>query len=146
MKRLHFIYAAAPLTVALNAVPGMLGGIWRMVVAGILAVLLWAVVWLRVYTNKRLRPEFAVLAIIPALAYHILAAAGPQYAATFSTPGWQNFNFFLWLAGIFVTIRALLPTPQEFKGRLVTDSVYIFMTIITVVYGLSCWATTHTII
>ena len=100
MKRLHFIYAAAPLTVALNAVPGMLGGIWRMVVAGILAVLLWAVVWLRVYTNKRLRPEFAVLAIIPALAYHILAAAGPQYAATFSTPGWQNFNFFLWLAGI----------------------------------------------
>lgn len=143
MKRLNFIYAAAPLTVALNALPGMLDGVWRMMLAGVLAVALWAVLWLRIYTNKKLRPEFAVLVMIPALSHHILEAAGPEYASTFHTPGWQNFNFFLWVASIVVTIRALLPTPQEYKGRLAADSVFIFMTIISVVYGLSCWMTTH---
>ena len=146
MKRLNFIYTAAPLTVALNALPGMLDGVWRMLAAGVLALALWAVVWLRVYTTKKLRPEFAIMAVVPALSYHLLGAAGPEYAASFQTPGWQNFNFFLWIASIAVTIRALLPTPQEYKGRLATDSVFIFMTIITVVYGLSCWATTHSII
>lgn len=145
MKRLNFIYAAAPLTVALNALPGMLDGMWRAVTAGILAVALWAVVWLRVYTTKKLRPEFAILVVVPAMVYHLLGAAGPEYAATFHTPGWQNLNFFLWLASIGVTIRALLPTPQEYKGRRASDSVFIFMTIITVVYGLSCWASTHNI-
>ena len=143
MKRLNFIYAAAPLTVALNTLPGMLGGVWQLVTAGVLAVMLWAVVWLRVYTNRKLRPEFAIMVIVPALGYHILQWAGPEYATTFYTPGWQNFNFFLWLASMFVTIRALLPTPQEYKGRLAGDSVFIFMTIITVVYGLSCWMKTH---
>lgn len=144
MKRLHFIYAAAPLTVALNALPSLADGVWRMVIAGVLALALWTVVWFRVYTNKKLRPEFAIMVMLPALSYHILQVAGPEYAATFHTPGWQNFNFFLWIAGIFVTIRALLPTPQEYNGRLAGDSVFIIMTIITVVYSLSSWATTHT--
>ena len=132
MKRLSFIYAAAPLTVALNTLPGMLDGAWRVILAGILAIARWAVVWVRVYTNTNLRPEFA-----------ILGACNPEFAATFQTPGWQNFNFFLWLASIIVRIRALLPTPREHKGRLASDSVFIFMSIISVTYGLSCWMTTH---
>ena len=143
MKRLSFIYAAAPLTVALNTLPGMLDGAWRVILAGFLAIALWAVVWVRVYTNKKLRPEFAILIILPALCHHILGACNPEFAATFQTPGWQNFNFFLWLASIIVMIRALLPTPREHKGRLASDSVFIFMSIISVTYGLSCWMTTH---
>lgn len=143
MKRLNFIYLAAPLTVALNSIPGMLGGIWQIVTAIVLALALWGVVWVRIYTNKKLRPEFAVMAIVPATSYHILQAAGPEYMATFNTPGWQNFNFFLWLGAIAVMIRAFLPTPEEYKGRMAADSVLIFMSIITTIYSLSCWATTH---
>lgn len=143
MKRLNFIYLAAPLTVALNTLPGMLGGVWRISAAIIIALALWGVIWCRIFTNKKLRPEFAVMAVVPATSYHLLQAAGPEYMATFNTPGWQNFNFFLWLAAIAVTIRALLPTPEEYKGRLAADSVLIFMSIITTVYGISCWATTH---
>lgn len=146
MKRLNFIYLAAPLTVALNAVPGMFGGLGRIIVAVILALALWAVVWIRLYHTGKLRPEYAVLSVVPATCFQLLQAAGPKYSSTFSTPGWQNFNFFLWLAAIFVTIRALLPTPEEYKGRLASDSVFIFMTIITVVYGISCWASTHALI
>ncbi len=143
MKRLSFIYAAAPLMVALNALPGMLGGVWRCMAAVVISLALWAVMWLRFYTNRRLRPEFAILVIVPALFHHILQSAGQQYIATFQTSGWQDFNFFLWAAAIFVFIRAILPTPEEYKGRLSGDSVFIFMTIISVVYGLSCWVTTH---
>lgn len=143
MKRLSFIYFAAPLTVALNTLPGMLDGVWRVVVAVVLALVLWGVVWMRCFTNKKVRPEFAVLAVVPATSYHLLRAAGPEYLAAFSTPGWQNFNFILWLAAIVVTIRALLPTPEEYKGRMASDSVLIFMSIITTMYGLSCWVTTH---
>lgn len=143
MKRLHFIYLAAPLSVALNAIPDMLQGVWRIVVALILAVILWGVVWIRCCTNKKLRPEFAILAIIPQIFYHTLQSISAKYAAIFNTPGWQNFNFFLWVAAVVVMVRALLPAPKEHKGRLATDSVFIFMTIITVAYSISCWATTH---
>ena len=146
MKRLNFIYWAAPLTVALNTLPGMLEGVWRVAAASVLAIALWAVVWIRVYSTRKLRPEFAIMVIIPALSFHLLAAAGPEYTASFNTPGWQNFNCFLWIASIWVCIRALLPTKEEYKGRLATDSVFIFMTIMCVVYGISCWATSHTIL
>ena len=143
MQRLRYIYLAAPLTVALNTLPGLLDGSWRMCAAAVLGLALWAVTWVRLYTNKKLRPGFAVLAILPALMFHVLTGAGTEYLAPFSSPGWQNFNFFLWLASIFVIIRALLPTAAEYKGRLAADSVLIFMSLITVAYSLACWATTH---
>ena len=144
MKRLHYIYAAAPLTVALNTLPAMLAGTWQIGVAAMLGLGVWAVTWLRLYTNKKLRPEFAILTMLPALLYNTLCGAGVEYLTTFSTPMWQNLNFFLWVGAIFVSMRALLPTPTEYKGRLCTDSVFIFMTIITCAYGLSCWMNTHT--
>ncbi len=143
MKRLHFIYFAAPLTVALNTLPGMLEGTWRIVLASVLSMVLWGVVWMRLFTNKKLRPEFAVISVIPAACHYILSQAAPEYQAVFNSTGWQNFNFFLWIAAIAVMIRALLPTPQEYQGRLATDSVFIFMSLITTAYGLSCWANSH---
>lgn len=145
MKRLSFIYWAAPLTVALNALPGMLDGTWRIIAASVLALALWTVLWFRIYTNKKLKPEFAIMGIVPALCYHILRGAGPEYASTFNSPGWQNFNFMLWVAAAFVIIRALLPTTEEYKGRLAKDAVFVFMCVITIAYHLNCWATTHQI-
>ncbi len=146
MKRLHYIYCAAPLTVALNAIPVMFDGALRVAVAIALALALWTVTWFRVYANKKLRPEFAIMVIVPALSYHVIQAAGSDYIAAFATPALQNFNFFLWLAAMWVTIRALMPASQEYTGRVARDSVFIFMTIITVVYHLSSWASTHTIL
>ena len=146
MKRLHYIYCAAPLTVALNAIPVMLDGMWRVVVAVVLALALWTVTWFRVYVNKKIRPEFAIMVIVPALSFHVIQSLGIEYVEAFRTPVLQNFNFFLWLAAMWVTIRALMPTSLEYTGRVARDSVFIFMTIITVVYHLSSWASTHTIL
>jgi hypothetical protein len=124
----------------------MLDSVWRVAVAIALALALWSVTWFRVYANKKLRPEFAILVILPALSFHVVQSSGPDYVEAFSTPALQNFNFFLWLAAMWVTIRALMPTPQEYIGRVARDSVFIFMTIITVVYHFSSWASTHTIL
>lgn len=146
MKRLSYIYCAAPLMVALNTLPGMLDGTWRIGIAAALGFSLWGVTWLRLYTNKKLRPEFAILAMVPEVNFYALSGAGTEYLATFSTPGWQNFNFFLWAASLFVLIRALLPAPAEYTGRLRSDSVFVLMTIVTLVYGLSCWMNTHCIL
>ncbi len=143
MKRLTYIYLAAPLTVALNAVPCMVDGMWRVLVASALGLVLWAVIWLRVYHTRKLRPEYAVLAIIPALCNHVLHGAGPEYIQTFSSPGWQNFNFFLWVAAALVMIRSLLPTKQEYSGPISGDAVLIFMSLITIAYTFNCWMTTH---
>ena len=95
MKRLHFIYYAAPLTVALNTLPGMLGGIWRVVVTVVLALVLWGVVWVRLFTNKKLRPEFSILSILPPCCYYLMSVLSPEFRNIFTSPGWQNFNFFL---------------------------------------------------
>ena len=146
MKRLQYIYCAAPLTVALNGIPGFLDGMWRGAAAVLIALALWTVTWFRVYANQKLRPEFAIMVILPALCFHVIHAAGEDYIAAFSTPVFQNINFFLWLAAIWVTIRTFLPTPQEYSGPRSRDSVFVFMTIITIVYHLSSWATTHTIL
>lgn len=143
MKRLHFIYLAAPLTVALNTLPALFGGIGGGFVMAILAIALWGVIWTRFYTNRKLRPEFAILAVVPSVCHYLLSEASTDYQAVFNSPGWQNFNFFLWLAAIVVMVRALLPAPHEYNGRLATDSVFIFMSIISTVYGLFCWAGTH---
>lgn len=143
MRRLSFIYSAAPLTVALSTLPNFVDGMWRIALAGVIAIALWAVTWARVYSNKKLRPEFAILVIIPAMCHHLMQAYGPEYTAAINTPAWQNFNFILWIAAIVVTIRALLPTSAEYKGRLAADSVLIFMSLITVAYNLSCWMTSH---
>lgn len=146
MKRLTFIYCVSPLTVALNTIPGMLSdSVLRMIAAIVLALSVWGVVWVRLYGTGKLRPEFAVLSVVPALSYQFILTAGSEYMAIFNSPAWQNFNFFLWLGTIFVYIRAFLPTRDEYKGRLAGDSVFIFMTLITIFYSLSCWATTHVI-
>lgn len=146
MKRLTYIYCIAPLTVALNTLPGMLGiGYPGLIVAVVLAVAVWALVWFRIYHTGRLRPEFAVLTVVPVLSYYFIQAAGVEYIQIFNSPIIQNFNFLLWLGSIFVYIRSFLPAPQEYRGRLATDSVFIFMSIISTVYGLSCWATTHAV-
>ncbi|MBR1983035.1 MAG: hypothetical protein IKA23_09845 [Akkermansia sp.] len=147
MKRLNFIYCISPLTVALNTIPGMLSdSVLRMIVTAVLALTVWGLIWVRLYGTGKLRPEFAVLSVVPALSYQLILTAGGPYMAVFNTLGWQNFNFLLWLGSIFVYIRAFLPSKDEYRGRLAGDAVFIFMTTVTIIYSLSCWAATHAVL
>lgn len=140
MKRLTYIYWAAPLTLALNSVPGLLGnGTAALLAASVLAIALWGVVWMRLYTNKKLRPEFAILSILPATAGYFVAAMGAEVQELLQTPTWQNMYFFLWVATLFVYLRTLLPAPQEEKRPLRKDPVLLFIGALCTLYLLSSW-------
>lgn len=140
MKRLTYIYWAAPLTLALNSVPGLLGrGSYALLAAGILAVALWGVVWMRLYTNRKLRPEFAVLSILPSGIAYAMAAMGSETQELIQSPTWQNLYFILWLSTIFVYLRTLIPGPKEEQRPLRNDPVLLFIGILSTLYLLSCW-------
>lgn len=147
MKRLTYIYLSAPLALALNNVPQLCGAWqWQLVCAAALAVGLWAVVWLRLYENKRLRPEFSMLAVLPQAAFYGLfnlkhfapAAAEPLV----TSPFWSNMYFFLWCGACVAGIRALLGGPSEEKRPAKNDPLFLLMSILTIAFCIAAWAGT----
>ena len=75
MKRLNFIYSAVPLFVLLSCGPlltGLLGTTAVMLaVVFLFIVFAWGVVWMRLYTGGRLRPEFGILSVLPHSIYYL---------------------------------------------------------------------------
>lgn len=145
MKRLHYIYASAPLALALNNVPLLLSGACQLAAAAALALGLWAVVWMRLYTNGKLRPEFSLLAVLPQAAFYglrTLQAQSPEAAAPFATPFWANLYFFLWCAAAFVGLRALYAAPSEEQLPATRDPLFLIMSILTVAFCFAAWAGT----
>lgn len=170
MKRLTFIYCAAPLALALNNVPQLCGAWqWQLACAAALIVGLWAVVWLRLYTNKRLRPEFALLAVLPQSAFYglrILQQVSPEAAEAFTTspagiiggadgptsivlatsPVWSNLYFFLWCGACVAGVCALFAAPNEEQRPAKNDPLLIAMSILTIAFCVSAWAGTTTLL
>lgn len=143
MKRLAYIYCAAPLGLALNNVPRLLGQPWQSAAAAALAVGLWAVVWMRLYTNRRLRPEFSLLAVLPQLAFYTLSYLQetlPEAAEAFATPFWSNLYFFMWVGVCIVGVCALLPQPQEKAQQPHRDVLFLLMSILTLAFCIAAWA------
>lgn len=143
MKRLHYIYAAAPLALALNNVPLLLSGACQLAAAAALALGLWAVMWMRLYTNGKLRPEFSLLAVLPQAVFYglrFLQQQSPEAAAPFATPFWANLYFFLWCAAAFVGLRALFAAPAEEQLPAKRDPLFLFMAILTVAFCFASWA------
>lgn len=138
MKRLTYIWWSCPLALALNTLPLLLPGMWSLVLASLAALALWAVVWLRLYANRRLRPEFAVLAVLPQMVQHGFAFAG-GLPPELNTLLWQNLFFASWCAVAWVNIRALLLGPGEERAAGRHDAVLIFMSIITLCFCFSSW-------
>lgn len=142
MKRLPYIYFAAPLALALNNVPLLLSGAWQLVAAAALSVGLWATAWLRLYTNRRLRPEFSLLAVLPQMSFYGLRAlqqSAPEAAAPFAAPFWANLYFFLWCGVCFVGLRALLTAPGEDAPPAKRDPLFLFMSLLTVAFCFAAW-------
>lgn len=143
MKRLPFIYWACPLTLALDTLPRFFSPLWTLVTAGALAVALWAAVWVRLYTTKRLRPEFSLLCVLPqtlGYALHYLQQSAPEEAAAYATPFWQNLHMVLWLGLIWVGINTI--KPDEAGKKAWRDPVTLFMSIILIFYAVTQWGAT----
>lgn len=139
-KRLTYIFSALPLLVLLNNIPFFFGGIWQIVVAGILALALWGVVWMRLYATRRLRPEFAVLFVLPQTLAYIILFAGKEDTAYLLTPMVQNLYFLLWMGTVFTGIKSVAAGPWEMPAKGNKDTLYIVMTVLIIAWGLLSWS------
>lgn len=143
MKRLTYIYWASPLFVLLGCgrlLEDLLGTLGALVVGLLLVFSLWGVAWLRLYGMNRLRPEFAVLMILPQAIYYVARALPSEQWASFDTVGWQNLYFFCWLGAIAVGLLSLRPGRQDTRRPVRRDAVFLLMGTMLVLYSLLTWA------
>ncbi len=143
MKRLNYIYSAIPLFVLLSCGPlltGLLGtSALMLAVVFLFIIVAWGVVWMRLYTGCRLRPEFAILSVLPHSIYYLTLFFG---STLFRAPVWQNVYGFTWLAFIVVMLISLRPGRADEKHeRMAKDRTFILMSILTVFYAWSTMAT-----
>lgn len=142
MKRLNYIYAAVPLFVLLSCgslITGLLGtSALMMAVVSLFIVAAWGVVWVRLYTGCRLRPEFAILSVLPHSIYYLTLFLGSKL---FTDPTWQNMYGLCWLAFVAVMLISLRPArPDDKHERMAQDKTFIMMAILTLIYAWSTMA------
>lgn len=143
MQRTAYIYRIIPLMVVLSCgelLNGLLGNIGALIAGLIVVVVTWAIVWLRLYGMRRLRPEFAVLTVLPQAMYFGLKACEPGLIAPHLMPACRNLYFLVWLAAIGVIIFSLRPGYHDDRHPIAQDPMFIMMSIITVAYGATTWA------
>lgn len=141
MDRRKYIYLATPLFVLLSCgrlLEELLGTAGALAVAGVAAVIAWGLVWLRLYKQRRLRPEFAVLSILPQSIYFIDKQVNSQLFT--DSPAWQNLYALTWLGFVVVGIASIRPitgdTPAPGASRLLRDPVFVLMTPLICLYAL----------
>lgn len=105
-------------------------------VAFLLIIIAWGVVWMRLYTGGRLRPEFGILSVLPHSIYYLSVYT---HTKVFTDPTWQNIYGLSWLAFVGVMLIALRPgRPDENHSRMAKDRTFIMMAILTIAYA---WST-----
>ena len=112
-----------------------MGSVGALIVAGILIIISWGVVWLRL-GYMGLRPEFAVLSILPQAIYFVeqQTHSGLFVDSVF----WQNMYALIWMgfAGVsLVTVR--LCAADGAKRSLFRDPVYLLISLLIVIYTIS---------
>lgn len=144
-NRFTYICSILPAVFLLNNLPGFFHGSWSLVVAGALALAVWVLVWLRLYCTKSLRPEFAILTIVPQMAVYGLINADQEAVNTFNTTAYQYIYTLLWIAAAFVGIRSMKAGAWE-KPKGKKDSVYVMMSILTAAYCFFCCASFYALV
>ncbi|MBR5213642.1 MAG: hypothetical protein IKV92_05200 [Akkermansia sp.] len=137
MNRLKYLYWLTPLMILLSCgrpLTDLLGAGWLMAAIIIPFILLtWGIVWLRLYSTAVLRPEFAVLSILPQSIYFVAKGTGTELL---HEPVWQNLYVICWIAFAMVIILSLKPKHKQDKNQpLSKDLIFGMMSILTVVYA-----------
>lgn len=143
MQRTTYIYRIVPLMVVLSCgrlMEGLLGSWVALIIGCVVAVVAWAVVWLRLYGMRRLRPEFAILSILPQILYFAAKVCPVNLLQEYATPAIQNTYFVVWVAAVSIIIFSLRPGYHDDRRPVAHDPMFIMMSIITLAYGLSTWA------
>lgn len=109
MERRTYIYWALPLFVFLSCgqlLCDTLGTPGALIVAGLAILVAWGVVWMRLYGMlSAVRPEFAVLSVLPHGIYFVSRYFGTQVFS--QSPAWQNLYALTWLGFAGVGIASV---------------------------------------
>lgn len=142
MNRLTYIYWVLPLFALLGCGPslvGLMGAGWALAVAIPLILLAWGAVWMRLYGTGLLRPEAAVLTVLPHSIYFIAAYSGTSFFTT--APAAQNLYALSWLAFAIVIILSMRTAKTDGKQlRPSKDAVFILMALVTIAYSFGAMA------
>jgi len=148
MKRKTYIYWAIPSFTALSCVSSLFAGILptlpALIVAVLLIILCWSLIWLRFYQSKALRPEFSILAIVPMLIYVLTRIVPAESYEYFLHPTWQNAYFFLWVTSGIVISYSFAPSiaeREELEGK--RDPVRMILLTVTCAYIVTSWFATN---
>lgn len=131
MERRKYIYSAIPLFVLLSCGRGMealLGSMGALILAGVIILAAWCLVWLRLY-GKGIRPEFAVLSVLPQGVYFISRYLGTQSFA--QSAAWQNMYALAWLGFAVVSIASV----KEPQLRASQDPVFLLLVPLILFYS-----------
>ncbi len=139
-NRFTYICGILPALFLLNNLPFFFHGVWQLVVAGALALAVWVLVWLRLFILNRLRPEFAVLSIVPQIAAYVCLYLGPEATAPYQDNVWQNFYALLWIGTAFTGICSMRAGAWE-KAKGKKDTVFVMMSVLTALYCFYCCGT-----
>lgn len=142
MKRLTYIYWLLPLLVLLScgdSLIALIGAGGALAVAIPLILVVWGLVWMRLYSTGLLRPETAVLAILPQSIYYMARYTGTDF---FTAPAAQNLYALSWLTFVAVIIMSMKPAAADGKPkRLAQDATFILMCLVTIAYSFATMAT-----
>ncbi len=143
MPRRLYIYWAVPLFTLLGcgvSFVQFMGTGAALALGTALALAAWGLLWMRLYDNKALRPEFAVLGILPQLCFFVLMFSGQVgESGAFAAPLWQNFYFLLVLASMAVQMTSLRPGSKDEARRPLQDPPFIFLAVLIVANGFLSW-------
>lgn len=139
MNRLTYLYWLTPLMVLLSCgrmLTDLLGaGPLLFVVILPFIFLTWGIVWMRLYNDGKpiLRPEFAILSILPQSIYFTAMAMDTDLLHHYV---WQNIYVICWVAFVATIILSLKPEHKKDKKISPTkDLIFCMMCILTVVYA-----------
>ena len=137
MNRLKYIYLSIPLLVLLSCGPlltGLLGTGWALAsVITPLILLTWGIVWMRLYSTGKARPEFAILSILPFAVYYLEKA---EISNILVEPAWQNLYAIMWIAFAVIYIISLRPGHKEDKQLpAAKDQIFLMLCILTVIFS-----------
>ena len=142
MNRLKYIYWLAVLMILLSCgrmLTDFLGTGWLLwlIVAPII-LMTWGVVWIRLFGLNNMRPEFAILTIMPQSIYFMAKSADTELM---HQPVWQNVYVVLWVLFCIIIIMSLRPEHKSDKKMpLAKDQIFIMMSILTVIYAVTTMA------
>lgn len=138
MNRRTYIYCATPLLVLLSCgqmLENLLGATWALVLAGVVMLVVWGLVWMRLYKMEGLRPEFAVLSILPHSIYFFAQQFGTEFIA--QSAALRNLYFLSWLGFAGVAIASVRPSAGDTPTpRKKNDAVFLLMAPLICLYSL----------